>query len=141
MPVQSQEFLTGPDSAKEAVKCALFVQVISRYGRAKLKALGSSMIPAIWPGDTLLVELRTLSGLGVGDVAVYLRGERLFAHRVVKIGSERERTVITRGDAMAHDDPPLLADEIVGRVQANGAKERGCLRCPPGALPSFLLQP
>jgi hypothetical protein len=122
MPLQSQEFLTGPDTDtdadKEAAKCALFAQVVSRHGKAKLKALGSSMIPAIRPGDTLVVERQILSGLRIGDVAVYLRGGRLFAHRVVKVGGESERTVITRGDAMAHGDPPLLAHETVGRVQA-----------------------
>jgi hypothetical protein len=118
MPIQSHEFLTKPGAAAEAVKCALFAQVISRYGKARLKALGTSMVPSIWPGDTLVVERQEAACLLAGDVAVYLRFGRLFAHRVIGIVEGPMVALVTRGDAMACDDPLVLADEIVGRVVA-----------------------
>jgi hypothetical protein len=118
MPIQSQEFLTKADVDEETAKCALFAQVISRYGKAKLKALGTSMVPAIWPGDTLVVERQEAPGLLAGDVAVYMRYGRLFAHRVIRVVQGPEISLVTRGDAMTWDDPLVLADEIVGRVVA-----------------------
>ena len=116
MPIQFQEFLIGPGSAEEGVKCALFAQIISRCGNAKFKALGTSMLPSIWPGDTLIVQREDATGLVAGDVAVYLRFNRLFAHRVVRLVNEPVVSLVTRGDAMESDDPPVLAHEIVGRV-------------------------
>jgi hypothetical protein len=116
MPLQSQEFLTRPDAAAEAVKCALFAQIVSRHGRAKLKALGTSMIPSIWPGDTLIVERQEMPGLLAGDIAVYMRHGRLFAHRVMRVAHEPVLSLVTRGDAMADDDPLVLSDEVIGRV-------------------------
>jgi hypothetical protein len=118
MPIQFQEFLIGRGAAEQSVKCELFAQVVSRCGNAKLKALGTSMVPSIWPGDTLIVEREQVSGLGAGDIAVYLRSGRLFAHRVIRAVNEPAAVLVTRGDAMDRDDPPVLADEIVGRVTA-----------------------
>src|SRR5882724_4175462 len=111
MPIQLQEFLIGPDTAEQSAKCALFAQVISRCGKAKLKALGTSMVPSILPGDTLVVERSEVSRLVAGDVAVYLRFGRLFAHRVIRVVDEPVAALVTRGDAMECDDPPVLAHE------------------------------
>jgi hypothetical protein len=116
MPIQLEEFLIGPHSEEQSVKCALFAQIVSRCGYARLKALGTSMAPSILPGDTLIVERRQMPGLAIGDVAVYLRSGRLFAHRVARIVNGPDATLVTRGDAMDSDDPPVLADEIIGRV-------------------------
>jgi signal peptidase I len=116
MPIQSQEFLTKAGVIEESAKCALFAQVVSRYGKAKLKALGTSMVPAIWPGDTLVVERREALELLAGEVAVYLHQGRLFAHRVIRVAHEPEVFLVTRGDATAGDDPPVLPEEVIGRV-------------------------
>jgi signal peptidase I len=116
MPIQLQEFLIGIESEEQSAKCALFAEVVSRHGAAKLKAWGTSMVPAILPGDTLVVEHQQISGLAAGDVAVYLRAGRLFAHRVLEVVNEPDAALITRGDAMDCDDPPVLAHEVIGRV-------------------------
>jgi hypothetical protein len=118
MSIQFQEFLTGPSPAKEGVKCLLFAEIVARCGKAKFKAQGTSMLPSIWPGDTLLVEREGVSGLTAGDIAVYLRCGRLFAHRVLRVAPDRPARIVTRGDALEEDDPPVLAREIVGRVAA-----------------------
>jgi signal peptidase I len=116
MPIQLQEFLIERSAEEQSVKCALFAQVVSRCGSARLKVWGTSMVPGILPGDTLIVEKAPISGLAVGDVAVYARSSRLFAHRVTSIVDGVNRAVVTRGDAMECDDPPVFAEQIVGRV-------------------------
>ncbi len=108
--------MIGPGAEEQRVRCALFAQVISRCGSAKLKAWGTSMVPSILPGDTLKVERAETSGFVAGDVAVYLRAGRLFVHRVVRVMDGPVSALVTRGDAMECEDPPVLADEIVGRV-------------------------
>jgi hypothetical protein len=118
MPVQSQELLIRAAPGEEALKCALFAELISRYGQARLKAMGTSMLPSIWPGDTLMVERQAISSLVAGDVAVYLRCGRLFAHRVVGVVRQPVAALITRGDAVSCDDQPVFGEELLGRVSA-----------------------
>ncbi|HLK33942.1 MAG TPA: S24/S26 family peptidase [Terriglobales bacterium] len=125
MPIQSQELLSSFPAAEE-IKCALFAEIVSQYGTGRFKALGSSMIPSIWPGDTLLVEGAELVHMLPGDIAVYLREGRLFAHRVVRHAEAPAAALITRGDAMTCEDPPVHVHELLGRVVAvePGPRER-----------------
>ncbi len=116
MPIQLQEFLIEADAKEQSVKCSLFAQVISRCGSATLKAWGTSMIPSIFPGDILTVHRAEASRLEAGDVAVYLHSGRLFVHRVVRAIDQNSAILVTRGDAMECDDPPVEAEEVVGRV-------------------------
>ena len=116
MPIQSQELLSPAGTAEDAVKCALFVQVISRFGKARFRAMGTSMLPGIRPGDVLYVERAPISGLAPGDIAVYLRRGRIVAHRVVQVARQPTAAVITRGDALSCDDPPVHPGELLGRV-------------------------
>ena len=116
MPIQLQEFVIEAGDNEQEAKCLLFAEVIARCGEGKVKAWGTSMVPTILPGDTLMVERRTISELAGGDLAVYLHSGRLFAHRVVRVLNESESVLITRGDAMECDDPPVFAGEVVGRV-------------------------
>ena len=148
MPIQLQEFLIGADSEEQSVKSALFAEVIARCGEAKVKAWGTSMVPTILPGDVLLVEQQQMAGLNVGDVAVYLRSGRLFAHRVMKIVGGSPAALITRGDAMDCDDPSVLAENIVGRVvsimrgpRLTRRMRRGFSVVRKAAANLFLLQP
>ena len=47
--------------------------------RVSLQVSGSSMLPAIWPGDRILVEASTFAEAGRGDVALFESEGRLFA--------------------------------------------------------------
>ena len=54
-----------------------------------------------------------------GDVVLFGREGRLFAHRVVrKVRSRGECYWITRGDSLTQDDPPVSGEELLGRVTA-----------------------
>jgi Peptidase S24-like len=104
---------------RAAVEMALAEEVLRSYGRLRIMARGSSMVPTIFPGDVLLVERNPDLRVRPGQIVLALRDGRFFAHRVARLtalgGPPR---VITRGDALREDDPAFLHDEILGRVMA-----------------------
>ncbi len=100
-------------SESHAVKCELAAEVLRSSGRLRLQVTGWSMLPSIWPGDTLTVEQVGFPKVAEGEIILFRRERRLFAHRVVRSeGSD----MITRGDSMAAADPPVDGDEVLGRV-------------------------
>jgi signal peptidase I len=70
------------------------------------------MLPALWPGDILVVR-RGSATPATGDIVLFLRYRRLFAHRVVRT---TESELITRGDALPDRDPPMPVAEVLGVV-------------------------
>ena len=83
-------------------------------GRAlRVPASGQSMWPLIRHGAT--VEVLPLGGaaLAVGDVVLWARGGGLVLHRVVALTPD---AVTTKGDAMAHVDPPVSRADVLGRL-------------------------
>jgi signal peptidase I len=79
---------------------------------------GNSMRPSIHHGDRALVA-HGCAGVRRGDVVVFRRDGRLVAHRVLHIAAgDGGPTFVTKGDNASQFDPPLSADEIVGRVLA-----------------------
>ncbi|MGO9640254.1 MAG: S24/S26 family peptidase [Candidatus Acidiferrales bacterium] len=88
------------------------------------------MIPAIWPGEILLIQRKDIHEISQGEVVVYQRGDRLYAHRVIccpdrtGAGERSSPRLITRGDAIAAQDPPVSESEFLGYAAAilrNGA--------------------
>ena len=100
-----------------AVALELAEEVLRRSGRLVLPAIGRSMVPAIWPGDSLVVEPATGSNVAPGDIVLFSNAYRFVAHRVVeKKGDADTGRVLTRGDAMAIADAPIKSREILGKV-------------------------
>lgn len=93
--------------------CELVAEVARRFGEVRLRVTGASMLPAIWPGDVLCVRHCTMSDLQPGQILLFHRQKKLVAHRITRIHRD---SVITRGDSVHHDDPPLSEGEIVGQV-------------------------
>jgi hypothetical protein len=77
------------------------------------------MLPAIWPGDTLVVERVSGDQVKIGEVVLVGRNGRLCAHRVISREEDSEnphRHWITQGDSMPMPDPPVKENELLGRV-------------------------
>jgi hypothetical protein len=109
--------MNGPGTASETLKCELAGEVVRTFGEVRLRVLGTSMVPVIHPGDFLSIQRASLSEISPGEIALYLREGRLFAHRVVaRAGSPEQPLLILRGDRLCHNDPPVCASELLGRV-------------------------
>ncbi len=98
---------------REAVKRNLVAEVARSFGQVRLKVTGTSMLPAVWPGDILTVSRRNAAELLPGQIVLCFRDQEFVAHRLTgKIGDR----LITRGDSLNYDDPPFREDEILGQV-------------------------
>ena len=108
-----------------------------RAGHAiRIRANGTSMLPAIWPGDVLTVAPSTAAALG--DVALTLRDGRWLAHRVIERRAHGEVVaLITRGDALDRADPVAASTEVLGIVVARNGRP---LRSSPTACPRLLMK-
>src|ERR1051326_9156587 len=93
-----------------ALKCELASEVLRSSGRLSLQVTGWSMLPCIWPGDTLMVESVTRDDVSEGDIVLFGRDRRLFAHRVTRRAGADGR-IVTRGDSMSQPDPPVSEQE------------------------------
>jgi len=99
-----------------AAQCELAAEVLHSSGRLRLQVMGWSMLPTIWPGDTLIVEHASVSEVSPGDIVLFGRGRRLFAHRIVGTDRSGKSTMLTRGDAMPTTDSPIGESELLGKV-------------------------
>ena len=107
-----QELLTR--SADEAAP-DLVAEVLQRFGRVRIRVFGGRMSPALRPGDLLAVDHATADDLHRGDVVLFRRDGRLFAHRV--LGSAQAGTM-TRGDAHRRNDPIVPPEDVLGVVRS-----------------------
>jgi hypothetical protein len=96
---------------------ALAAESLGRSGRLRIRATGASMLPALVPGDELEFDACDLADLVPGDVALFRRGERLLAHRVLRIDGD---VLTAQGDALAAPDPVVPAADVLGKLVAIG---------------------
>lgn len=106
-----------PFDDAHAVKCELASEVLRSSGTLRLQVTGWSMLPAVWPGDLLVIQRATSSEVSEGDIVLFGRDGRLFAHRVLAKNLE-DSAMLTRGDAMAALDPVVRENELLGRVSS-----------------------
>jgi hypothetical protein len=106
------------------VACGLAEDVVRTFGRIRLRVFGTSMVPSILPGDLISVQRASVSEISSREVVLYARDGRMFAHRAVGCTANHERPfaaqseifLITRGDLLLHNDPPVSSSELLGKV-------------------------
>ena len=96
-----------------AAKHELAAEVVRQFGEARIKVTGTSMLPAVWPGDVLTVRRNEPSELLPGRIVLCHRDGRFFIHRLV---GRRKDGVITRGDSLGFEDPAFRDDQVLGEV-------------------------
>jgi hypothetical protein len=80
------------------------------------------MVPSILPGDLVLIQRASIPEISPGEVVLFLQKGRLFFHRVVArkgmaiADCPEESCLITRGDRLRHEDPPVTESELLGRL-------------------------
>jgi len=95
--------------------CDLVADVARLSGKVQLKVAGTSMVPALWPGDLVTVRNCQPSELAPDSIVVFRQNQRLVVHRMLRREAGR---IVTRGDARPCLDPPVPADQIIGCVEA-----------------------
>src|ERR1700730_2178558 len=112
------------DQGNASIKmaCGLAEEIVRTFGEVRLRVFGTSMVPSILPGDLVTIQRTSLKDISPGEVVLFLQKGRLFVHRVVaqKVAatadSPSQSCLITRGDRLRHDDPPVSSVELLGRV-------------------------
>jgi Peptidase S24-like len=98
---------------------SLLAEMLRSFGEFRFVAWGSSMVPSIFPGDTLIVRRGTPEGARSGDVLLFFREGRFYAHRLVGKAEEGGlNRLVARGDAFSRNDPPYAENEMLGHVAA-----------------------
>src|SRR5437868_6465297 len=101
MSVAEQEF---PNWVRETMQ---------RRGRVVISGCGRSMQQTIPDGARVEVRPVAFDELAVGDIVVYHYAGELFCHRLIKkIG----RRCILKGDTLLSADPPVVWDQVIGKV-------------------------
>jgi signal peptidase I len=109
-------------NASSELACGLAGEVVRTFGEVRLRVFGTSMVPSILPGDLVSIHRASLQDISPGEVVLFLRKGRLFVHRVVdrKVMAAtdipEESCLITRGDRLRQNDPPVSSPELLGRV-------------------------
>jgi hypothetical protein len=105
-----------PDSFNQNV-AGLAGDVIRGFGALRVRVFGTSMVPSILPDSMISVQRAGVSEISGGEIVLYARDGRFFAHRVVARTRVNEQpALITRGDRLCYDDPPVTETELLGRV-------------------------
>jgi signal peptidase len=77
------------------------------------RGLGTSMWPALRPGDEALFE-PIAQAPRVGDVLLFRAGDRLIAHRLLAVAADGMLRL--RGDFVGAEDPPVAPSAVLGRL-------------------------
>lgn len=109
--------MNQPENLATPLACDLAGEIVRTFGEVRLRVFGTSMVPSILPGDLISVQRACVSEVSSGEIVLYSREGRLFAHRVVACTDSPEQSLlITRGDRLDHNDPPVSSAELLGRV-------------------------
>lgn len=100
---------------------ALLIVVPKVGGATPLTVLTQSMEPTLPPGTLVVVGPVAPAEVRVGDVVTYQirSGEpEVITHRVIAVtsASDGSYTFTTKGDNNAVEDPPVVADQLKGRL-------------------------
>jgi hypothetical protein len=133
----------------DRVGCELIAGSLRAGHEVRVRVAGSSMVPALWPGDELRIRaLAPAESVGravpaMGDLLLFVRDGRLCTHRLVdRLDDAGVSRLITCGDAAIKSDPPIAVSEILGTVASitRGGREIPIASSPAQRLLSFAIR-
>jgi signal peptidase I len=133
LQIQPKGFLAqgrfGAVNARAKTSNELAGEVVRCFGAVRFRVLGTSMAPAIRHRDVVSVESARIEEISAGEIVLFSHYGRMFAHRVVAPAhNPEEPQLITRGDRLPDNDPPVTPSDFLGRVVCI---ERGSRRFKP----------
>jgi hypothetical protein len=103
--------------SRDRIACELVAESLRAGHDVQVRVAGSSMVPALWPGDALIVRAVSPVELSRGDLLLFARDGKLCTHRLIaELDDSGARRLITRGDTSLKCDPPMSSDQILGSV-------------------------
>jgi phage repressor protein C with HTH and peptisase S24 domain len=104
--------------------------------RTTMTLAGDSMLPAMRPGDVLLVD-PPRGRPHVGDVVVFPHAGVVVAHRVI----EREKTrLICAGDASSHRKENVPVEDVIGVVRRVRRENGAVIERPSSAVRALVVR-
>lgn len=74
------------------------------------------MFPYLRQGDTAVVRSVAGEDLEIGDIIVFSKAERFFAHRIIR--KQSPEILICKGDSMPEIDSPVSMENVYGKIIA-----------------------
>ncbi len=117
MQQPQERVLTEPGSGEDpCARLSLAQDTLQQFGRLRFRAMGSSMLPAIAPGDILTFRTATPGELIPGQVVLMQGDGRLVAHRLL---SHDQGLLTTMGDSLRVPDAPFRITQLLGVLDAH----------------------
>ena len=96
-----------------SLKLGLAGDLLNSGCQTKIRALGMSMLPTIWPGDTVTLQSVSDGEVQVGDIVLVELNGRCLIHRITK---SLPSGWITRGDSVPQSDPLIARHQLLGKI-------------------------
>lgn len=100
------------ECARERLVMDLAIECLRKSGKLRFRVQGTSMMPTIRPGSSVTVRRVEPGLIQTGDIILIATAAGLRLHRVIANVPQ----LITRGDNHAHDDPPVGAEQVLGKL-------------------------
>jgi hypothetical protein len=89
-------------------------EILKRGHCVRVQTFGRSMFPLI--SSIVLIEPAIVKDIIAGDIAVYISGERVVAHRLVrKLIKDGKEILLTKGDTWL-ESSAVLPENVIGKV-------------------------
>ncbi len=97
---------------------ALIADLLRTGLDVRFKASGTSMLPAISPGENVTASPAGAADVHEGDIVLYMADGRLRAHRLIAVekDSQGRPSFIMRGDNLRTCDWPVSGAAILGKL-------------------------
>jgi signal peptidase I len=103
--------------SRDSLKLELAAEILREFAEVRFVARGSSMIPAIYPGDCLKATAYGDDSPQCGEIVLCRLADGVRVHRIVRIFGEGHGTrYLLRGDALMDEDAPVQGEGMLGRV-------------------------
>lgn len=116
-------FIDPVTTTAARIKHELVRDMLRLFGEARLRVVGASMLPALWPGDVVTIQPRRFEDILAGQIVTFAPGGAMISHRVVSRIPETG-CLITRGDRCLENDSPVHGSQVLGvihRIQRGGS--------------------
>jgi len=114
--ISSKNFSKIPQSFSDYLSVA---GPLLQQGKLRFRVISNSMAPALKAGDLVKLSPACPGKLSVGQMVVVSLTGQLICHRLIRSFSrDGQRWMVTKGDQVTGEDPPVSAEQIIGIVSS-----------------------